>query len=153
DREKPFAPSGLDLTPAGCAGQVKRRPAPARIGACGETRVPPQLFLDAGCVAEDDRRRDAVVGELRRRLEHGDGSADAVDTRLTERNRPLGELALARLNLGPKLGPAREPVATRDRQLCGRERDPVGDEPELAERFLVAALGGAQQVLCLMAEL
>jgi predicted enzyme related to lactoylglutathione lyase len=84
---------------------------------------------------------------------HPDGDADSVHARLTERDRLLGDLDVARFDAGPQLGPAREAVAAGDGELSRVEGVTLGNAPELAQCAGVAGLGRVQQVLRLVAEL
>jgi hypothetical protein len=144
DGQESLGPGRLELTPAGRTREMKRRPRPARVAAGRKARIAPQRFADAGGVPEYGRSREAVLGELRSGFEHPGGETQsAVDARLTERDRLLGELERPRFDLGPQFGPTREPVAAGDRELCRRERDPVGHEADLVERFVVAGVGRA----------
>ncbi len=52
-----------------------------------------------------------------------------------------------------ELGPAGEPVLAGQRQLGGGQDDPAGDRADACGCFRVAALGGAQQLPGLVAEL
>jgi hypothetical protein len=73
---------------------------------------------------------------------------------LAERDGLLGELdGGARLDLLLQLRPAREAVFAGERELGGREREPIGHAVDTCERVGVAGTGGAEQVLGLVAEL
>ncbi len=60
---------------------------------------------------------------------------------------------VAALDFQLELGPACEPVLAGERQLCRGEDEPPGHRPDPRGRAGIAALGGVQQVLGLVAEL
>src|SRR5439155_2778176 len=141
--------------PAGCAGGLQRRPAGARIDAGRQAWVAAQQLADTVDVAEDDRGREVVGREFRRLREQAKGATRAAaDARLAECVGLLGEVERAGLDRFLQPRPAWEAVLASDRELRDRKsRRTLRDVLEAAGRVRVSALGGAEQLLRLVAEL
>src|SRR5204863_7574356 len=141
--------------PAGCAGEVERGPAGARIDAARQAWVAAELLADAVDVAEYDRGRKVVGREFRRlRQQAKRATRAAADARLAECVGLLGEVERAGLDLFLQPRPAWEAVLARDRALRDRKsRRTLRDILEAASRVRVSALAGAEQLLPLAAQL
>ena len=132
---------------------MQRRPAGPGVDPGGQARIPGDLGLHPGGVAEDYRGGDVVAGQFRGGGQHPHGAAGPVaDAGLAEHLRLPGQVGAAGLDGSLEPGPAGEAVLAGQGQLRAGQGRLGGYRPDAADGRGVARLRGAQQVAGLVAQ-
>jgi hypothetical protein len=152
-RDKPVRSARVEAIPPRRAGGVQRGPSGRRVGASHQAWVSFESGPNPLDVAEYHGSRQVVARKLWSRLEHPGRAAGPVpDACPTELICQLGQFQAARLNLGLELGPAREAVLARHRELSGGQVQLIADSVDAFDCCAIARSRGAQQISGLTAQ-